>query len=644
MLAKEGSLSTTPLTQQKKEQEMLNKESMLNISFSSDTVNKNSEIFINYKPQDLLTVREKGISPRGAKKNGGGDRDSMFSSPTINTPTTKIDAQSCEQSHINSSSHQTHLDRSHSSNFSNFLSIKRMDFIGYSRPILDLVKDINAAIVFTRLEYWFDITKGEGFYKFLSPNDNRHYRLGDSWTEELGFSEFQFRTAFDKIGVKHKSYTQFIASPNPFLSEDGEEKYFCSYHDHLEGTTWYFRNHSKIAILTGKFKSKQSSKKSRGLSRSDKAHLSLVPDKTEIKDLSLQDSGAVFLGPSTDVCSQDCSPQVNEGSEDTLYIRNSIITSLTTTNTNPTPHPKTSEEDFVPKSEEKEEMAKEEFPDLPLIPGFEVIQDLPAINLTLISEEPTVSSTTEEEPETTSSPCEEIKQHTDHSFPNGFKKEGSAPRSTKPNNRTNIPKPILHRPNVADHTDEWINKTDDELDEYCGSLLKRHLNPIKGVHRSSSADPWMNGDNVDRNFLGWYIKVREEECKLTNINGKSNYQPTRVNCMSEISGNYVRAKEYYKDYLAYLRKLRQKEAEPEVDFFVEFDSIHHENVMDQIEIHGFEEFLTQSNIGRLFRDQAQVDRWGEHICKSGFGRLFRVKMSRSPKVFQRYGHLMQETA
>jgi hypothetical protein len=96
-------------------------------------------------------------------------------------------------------------------------------------------------------EYWF-ARHPNGFYKFLSSCSNKLYKEGDSWTEEMGFSEDEFRYAFSKIGVKYTSKKQLLAymekSKDPF-----QGKMYLSYKDRLQGTTTYLRNHVLIDML-----------------------------------------------------------------------------------------------------------------------------------------------------------------------------------------------------------------------------------------------------------------------------------------------------------------------------------------------------------------------------------------------------------
>jgi hypothetical protein len=123
--------------------------------------------------------------------------------------------------------------------------------IPYVPALRDLAGTVAASVLVQQLEYWFE-RNPEGFYKFMSPNSNVMYRAGDSWTEELAMSDEEFRSSFDRIGVAHKSRTQFDSAPTPF-SRDGVERLYCSFHDRRSGATWYYRNHRladrKIGII-----------------------------------------------------------------------------------------------------------------------------------------------------------------------------------------------------------------------------------------------------------------------------------------------------------------------------------------------------------------------------------------------------------
>ncbi len=121
--------------------------------------------------------------------------------------------------------------------------------IPYLPQLKRVLKNTNATILMQQIEYWFHKKNGQPFYKFLSkPNkENKFYKSGDSWSEELVFSEKEVRTAFYKLGVSYGSKRSFEdvinSGKNVFLNENGEEFFYCSYHDKIKGITFYYRNH-----------------------------------------------------------------------------------------------------------------------------------------------------------------------------------------------------------------------------------------------------------------------------------------------------------------------------------------------------------------------------------------------------------------
>ena len=71
------------------------------------------------------------------------------------------------------------------------------------------------AILVDRLEYWFTI-KPDGFYKFYEPCAHPCYRKGDSWLEEINLYRRAFTRAFDGIGIRYNSKTEFLAASDKF--------------------------------------------------------------------------------------------------------------------------------------------------------------------------------------------------------------------------------------------------------------------------------------------------------------------------------------------------------------------------------------------------------------------------------------------
>ena len=114
--------------------------------------------------------------------------------------------------------------------------------IPYIKEFKTFAGTVNGCLLFQQLNYWFG-KKPDSFYKFQSPPQQPHrkYRVGDSWTEELGISKDEFRAAFDRIGLRYFSKSDYDAAPHKF-KRNGKEHFFCSYHDKIKNLTFYFRN------------------------------------------------------------------------------------------------------------------------------------------------------------------------------------------------------------------------------------------------------------------------------------------------------------------------------------------------------------------------------------------------------------------
>lgn len=113
------------------------------------------------------------------------------------------------------------------------------DSIPYVRQLNVLTGGMIGSVLMQQLDFYFR-TKPDGFYKFLNPaSGNPAYRAGDSWSEDLGISEAEFRTAFDKIGVRYADFSKFkAAGANAF-----QGKFYASYVDKRTNLTYYVRNH-----------------------------------------------------------------------------------------------------------------------------------------------------------------------------------------------------------------------------------------------------------------------------------------------------------------------------------------------------------------------------------------------------------------
>ena len=129
--------------------------------------------------------------------------------------------------------------------------------IPYVKELHPIAGGVLGCLVMQQLDYWFE-GHPEGFYKFLMPSDHPAYKIGDSWTEELGMTVDEFRTAFDKIGIRYKSKSEFDKAEDKF-----QGKFYCSYVDRRSNLTYYFRNHDLVDAALDKLLSKTNSKTSK---------------------------------------------------------------------------------------------------------------------------------------------------------------------------------------------------------------------------------------------------------------------------------------------------------------------------------------------------------------------------------------------
>ena len=129
--------------------------------------------------------------------------------------------------------------------------------IPYVKELHAIAGGVLGCLVMQQLDYWFE-GHPEGFYKFLLPSDHPAYKDGDSWTEELGMSVDEFRTAFDKIGLRYKSKSEFDKAEDKF-----QGKFYCSYVDRRSNLTYYFRNHDLVDAALDELLSKNNSKSSK---------------------------------------------------------------------------------------------------------------------------------------------------------------------------------------------------------------------------------------------------------------------------------------------------------------------------------------------------------------------------------------------
>jgi len=119
------------------------------------------------------------------------------------------------------------------------LSLTR-NVIPYVKELRIFTDSVVGCILMQQLDYWFE-RHPSGFYKFLEPSEHPKYVLGQSWQEEIGVSVAEFRTAFDRIGTRWKSKTEFEQATDKFKG-----KLYASYQDKRANLTFYYRNHKLV--------------------------------------------------------------------------------------------------------------------------------------------------------------------------------------------------------------------------------------------------------------------------------------------------------------------------------------------------------------------------------------------------------------
>jgi hypothetical protein len=109
--------------------------------------------------------------------------------------------------------------------------------IPYIRELQPLAHSVDGCLLMQQLDHSFD-RYPDGFCKFLEPSKHPLHQSIGNWCRDLAISAEEFCTAFDKIGVRYKSKSQFDQAEDKF-----QGKYYCSYYDRKTHLTYYLRNH-----------------------------------------------------------------------------------------------------------------------------------------------------------------------------------------------------------------------------------------------------------------------------------------------------------------------------------------------------------------------------------------------------------------
>lgn len=76
------------------------------------------------------------------------------------------------------------------------------ELITYRKNLNKITGSVLSTILLQQIIFRANQKDGKPFYKFKEPCSNELYKQGDSWTEELGFTKYEFDTALKRIATK----------------------------------------------------------------------------------------------------------------------------------------------------------------------------------------------------------------------------------------------------------------------------------------------------------------------------------------------------------------------------------------------------------------------------------------------------------
>lgn len=120
--------------------------------------------------------------------------------------------------------------------------------IPYRKNLRLIAGSVTASILLQQVVHRAKQVEWQPFYKFIEPCEHRQCNAGDTWTEELGFSRKEFRTAIGKIGTKCKAGDDKEAL---LQLRDGEEprQRLVLYWTDGSRITWYQLNTALLAEM-----------------------------------------------------------------------------------------------------------------------------------------------------------------------------------------------------------------------------------------------------------------------------------------------------------------------------------------------------------------------------------------------------------
>ena len=113
------------------------------------------------------------------------------------------------------------------------------NIIAYRPELNKITGSVTATILLQQILYWWHKNGKKKFFKFRAPCKHELYKEGDSWCEELGFTEREFDSALKRIGFKFGKTKNRIE----------KNKALVFYYKTGDGLTWYDINVGLLAKL-----------------------------------------------------------------------------------------------------------------------------------------------------------------------------------------------------------------------------------------------------------------------------------------------------------------------------------------------------------------------------------------------------------
>ena len=98
--------------------------------------------------------------------------------------------------------------------------LRDTNFIKYNKAWNPHTGGVMESVLLQQIWYWHDKAQqcgNKNFYKFIEPCNNKKYKEGDSWCEELGFSTNDFRKTIKNIAFKRGKTKNLLKEEDAFV-------------------------------------------------------------------------------------------------------------------------------------------------------------------------------------------------------------------------------------------------------------------------------------------------------------------------------------------------------------------------------------------------------------------------------------------